>query len=71
MGLKLADLDAQLNFVSNIHTIKTDMSIPAAKLPPPPRDVRKKGYRAAAMMGFQKKNVSDFSAATVLDPKYS
>jgi DNA-binding sugar fermentation-stimulating protein len=47
------------------------MSIPAAKLPPPPRDVRKKGYRAAAMMGFQKKNVSDFSAATVLDPKYS
>jgi hypothetical protein len=40
LGLKAADLNAQLHFNSNIHTIKTDMSIPAAKLPLPARDIR-------------------------------
>jgi hypothetical protein len=70
LRLKLTDLDAQLNFVSNIHTFKTDMSIPAAKLSPPPRDVKKKLPRRW-YDEFSKKKVSNFSAATVLDPKYS
>ncbi len=70
MRLKLADLDAQLNIVSNIHTLKADMSIPAEKLPLPPREVRKKPPRRC-YDGFSKKKVSTFSVPTVLDPKYS
>jgi hypothetical protein len=42
LGLKLADLDTQLNFVLNIHTLKADMSIAAEKLLLPSEDVRKK-----------------------------
>jgi hypothetical protein len=65
LGLKFADLDAQLNFVLNIHTLKADMSIAAEKLLLPSEDVRKKRYHAAAAMVF-KKNVPNFTAASAL-----
>jgi hypothetical protein len=42
LGLKLADLDAQLNFVLSIYTLKAEMSIAAEKLLLPSEDVRKK-----------------------------
>jgi len=58
---------------------KPEMSIAAAKLPLPRRDVRKKSYRAAAAPrwfikksyrdGFRK-NFSNFTATNVLDEKY-
>jgi hypothetical protein len=36
----------------------------------PRRDVRKKSYRDAASTRWFKKNVSNFTTATVLDQKY-
>ncbi len=54
LGLKLADLDAQLNFVLSIYTLKAEMSIAAEKLLLPSEDVRKKRYRNAAAMVFKK-----------------
>ncbi len=54
MGLQLADLDAQLNFVLNIYTLKADISIAAEKLLLPSEEVRKKRYRTAAAMVFKK-----------------
>ncbi len=71
LGLKAADLNAQLHFPSNAHTIEKDMSIPAAKLPLPPRDVRKEATASLLWAIFKKQNVSNVSAATVLHPKYS
>ncbi len=35
LGLKLADLDAQFNFLCNIHNLKAEMSIALVKLPLP------------------------------------
>jgi hypothetical protein len=55
------------------------MSIAAEKLPLPFCDVRKKSYRVAIATTYKKilpqrdgfqKNVSNFSATTILDQKY-
>jgi hypothetical protein len=48
---------------------ETEMSIAAEKLPLPHRDVRKKKLPRRCRDGFQK-NVSNFTAVTVLDQKY-
>jgi hypothetical protein len=56
-----------LNKIKNTLLSRSEMSIAIEKLPLPHRDVRKK--KLPRRDGFQK-NVTNFTAATVLDQKY-